>query len=157
MAAAKSKTTTVIKNRFDGETFMDAVNAERTRLASETGHTTPGLAAVVRATRTVLGGISQMQLGKNRGPKNERYAKDAKTPADLNEGTKGAKKSGWFSLIANVEQGGRKTTIPSEFITYLAAVIGGDAEQLQALVDEDSKLLKAANAPAPEPEPATAS
>jgi hypothetical protein len=121
------------------------------KFRGETDHSTPNLAAIVRATRQSLGDISQMQLGRNENKTaGSKLDKSLTTPASLASSEKGHKKSGWFSLVANVEQGGRKTAIPAEFVTYLAAVAQLDESVVQSAVDEDKALAAAstaANAP----------
>lgn len=133
-----------------GEAFATAYAARLDAMRKEDGHTTPNLGALVRATRTARGEISQMQLGLNRKDGKPLVA-GQKTPADSGEKDKGHKKSGWFSLIANVEQGGRKTTIPVEFVAYIAALADVPVREVEALVAEDAKLRTAsetANTPA---------
>jgi hypothetical protein len=121
------------------------------KFAGETDHSTPALAAIVRATRQSLGDISQMQLGMNTNKTpGSHLVKGLATPASSASSEKGHKKSGWFSLIANVEQGGRKTPIPTEFVTYLAAVALLDEKVVADAVASDAALRVAAveaNAP----------
>lgn len=132
-----------------GEAFTTAFAAVSTKLRDVQEHATPNLGALVRATRTARGEISQMQLGLNKGKDGKAIAVDGSnkalpTPAAMGEKDKGYKKSGWFSLIANVEQGGRKTTIPPEFVTYIAAAAQVPVSQVEALVAADVALRSAA-------------
>lgn len=145
MAASRNRTapSTTITTRL-GDAFVTAYEATRSKMAGATEHGSPSLAAFVLALRAALGGVSQMQLGTNRGKDNKPLVKGVETPASLAEGVKGRKKSGWFSLIANVEQGGRKTAIPPEFVAYLAAISDASVESIQALVAEDGKVAEVA-------------
>lgn len=128
-----SKLPEAIQAQFDGA-----------RASLDDGHTMPNLAALTIAVRKSKGGLSQMSLGKNRvGSTNEKVFADAQTPMDLPSGSKGHLNSGWFSLIANIEQGGRKTTIPEEFVVYLAKVSGVSQARVKELVAEDTKVATA--------------
>jgi hypothetical protein len=141
-----SKTTTPAVVAPEGlENFEVNRSTWLAKFRGETDHSTPALAALVRATRQSLGDISQMQLGMNQTKViGTPIVKGLATPASSADSEKGHKKSGWFSLIANVEQGGRKTAIPSEFVAYLAAVAQVDVTVVSSAVEEDAKLRVAA-------------
>lgn len=141
MAAAttRNKITAPVGVKLEG--FSDAFKAEAERISPE--HSLPHLAVLVLATRATLK-VSQMELGRNKRKDNTAIRKGLPTPADSASGTKGHRKSGWFSLIANVEQGGRKTVIPEDFVTYMAGILEVKPEVVAALVAEDTKLAQAA-------------
>lgn len=135
-----------IQAHFDGA---------RASLAQD--HTMPNLASLVIATRKARGDLSQMGLGTNRTKDGKaKLVTDGTTPADLQSGAKGRLKSGWFSLIANIEQGGRRGDVPDAFVQYIAKVSGVSQARVKELVAEDDKV-RAAQAKANEPKtPATA-
>lgn len=144
-ATSGSKLPEAIQAQFDGA---------RASLASD--HTMPNLAALIIAVRKWKGGLSQMSLGKNRvGNTNEKVFADVQTPADLPSGSKGRLTSGFFSLIANIEQGGRKTTVPEEFLVYLSKVSGVSQARVKELVAEDDKARAALAEAAAKKETAT--
>jgi len=126
-----------------GEAFTTAFATRVASMTADESHSTPSLGALVRATRTARGEISQMQLGTNKGKDGSPLIKGLKTPADLGEKDKGHKKSGWFSHVANIEQGGRKTPVDPAFVAYIAALAEVPASQVEALVAEDARLRSA--------------
>lgn len=112
-------------------------------LSARIGHVLPNLAAIVRAVRLARN-LSQMEMGTNRTKKdNRRIFDDVSVPSDLHRNDRNHRKSGYFSLIANIEQGGRKTAIPSDFVTYLAAVSGLSVSTVNAAIAEDAALSTA--------------
>jgi hypothetical protein len=107
------------------------------------GHRTPNLAAALLAVRTASK-LSQMQLGTNRRA-GVAITDGLRTPAQLLSSDKAHLKSGWFSVIANVEQGGRKLPVPEAFVAYVADVLGhADTALVVAAIAEDAKLAEAA-------------
>lgn len=147
---ATATTTPKVSSKL-GDAFSTAFAARIESMRAAQDHRTPNLGALVRATRTARGEISQMQLGLNKGKDNAALVKGQSTPAERGEKDKGYNKSGWFSLVANVEQGGRKTAIPTDFVGYIAALAEVPVSAVEALVAEDAKLRTAsesANTPA---------
>jgi transcriptional regulator with XRE-family HTH domain len=126
-----------------GEAFSTAYAARIVTMRADSEHSTPNLGALVRSTRTALGEISQMQLGTNKGKDGKELVKGLQTPAALGEKDKGHRKSGWFSHVANIEQGGRKTPVDPAFVQYIAAVAQVPVSQVEALVAEDASLRTA--------------
>ena len=122
------------------ESQLEGARAEVTKNAE---HPMPNLGALLIATRKGLG-VSQMQLGTNRGTDGKPLSQGAQTPADLAQGSKGRLKSGYFSLIANIEQGGRRTAVPEAFVAYVAKVTGATQAGVRSLVEEDDKVRTAA-------------
>lgn len=144
MANAASKTTAPSVTSKLGDALTTAFTSNITKMVAEKDHATPNLGALVLATRTALG-VSQMQLGRNQAKGGGKIVSDAKTPDTLGEKDKGHRKSGWFSHVANIEQGGRKTPIDPAFVAYLAAAAQVPATQVEALVAEDAKLRTASS------------
>lgn len=146
-----------IAARFDENVRFVLLSALMT-LSSRTDHVWPNLAAIVKFVRIVRN-ASQMEIGRNRTKKsNERLFAGLSVPSDLHRNDPKYRVSGYFSLIANIEQGGRKTAIPSDFVTYMANVLvqvgfAGtvqDAETvLNGLIAEDLALSSAESANVP--------
>jgi hypothetical protein len=123
-------------------------------LSARIEHVWPNLAAIVGAVRKARN-VSQMELGTNRAKKDNavifRNSDNSAlaVPSDLHRDDRNYRKSGHFSLIANIEQGGRKSTIPSEFVAYLAACSGLSVSTIEAAIAEDAGLMAVSAAIAP--------
>lgn len=112
-------------------------------LSARVGHVLPNTAAIVRAVRLARN-VSQMEIGRNRHSKtNLPVFAGLSVPSDLPATDRNHRKSGYFSLIANIEQGGRKTAIPPEFVAYLAACAGMSVSIVEAAIAEDAALSTA--------------
>lgn len=132
----------VIMGGFDAN-FLVFVQSAALSLSARIDHSMPNLAALVHAVRSAAN-LSQMALGRNRHEKdNKRIFADLRTPSDLPENHPKFLYKGWFSLIANIEQGGRKGPIPAEFVTYLANVLEKDESFVLAAIAEDARLFAA--------------
>lgn len=115
-------------------------------LSARIDHVLPNLAAIVRAVR-LAANVSQMEMGTNRHKKtNSRIWSDVTVPSDFHRDDRNHRKSGYFSLIANIEQGGRKTAIPSDFVQFLADVSGLTTDVVNAAIAEDAALSTAMSA-----------
>jgi hypothetical protein len=90
-------------------------------------HRTPYLASLILAVRSAYG-LSQTELGDNRRRNGE--------PAFAN-----VNGSGWFSVVANVEQGGRRTPIPAGFLDYISTVANVDRKTVEAMATADSAIM----------------
>lgn len=109
-------------------------------LSARIDHVLPNLAAIVRAVR-LAHNVSQMEFGQNRHKKtNGRIWANGAVPSDLHRDDRNHRKSGYFSLIANIEQGGRKTAIPSDFVEYLAIASGLTTDAINGAIAEDAAL-----------------
>lgn len=154
MSPTTARKSTVKSSKHDN--LAQVIDTARESVAAKNGsHTMPALAALVSAARKVGGDVSQMSLGTNKTKEGKAIVPNLKTPADTRSGEKGALKSGWFSLIANIEQGGRKTAIPSEFVTYLSTFLGVSEDVVTGAINEDAEaataLAKANEAKTPAP------
>jgi hypothetical protein len=156
MPAIASKSVVFTPAVFKGldAVFSAFLTSALASLSIRTGHLWPNLAAIVTAVRNA-NSASQMELGQNRACKtNARIFTDSKgkaylTPMDIPTGAKGHLKSGYFSLIANVTQGNRKTTIPTDFVQYLADCSGLSVETINRAIAEDSALSTVAVSASP--------
>ena len=115
-------------------------------LSAPIGHVMPHLAAIVRAVR-LASNVSQMEMGTNRHKKDNRPIwTGVSVPSDLSPIEKNYRKAGYFSLIANIEQGGRKTPIPADFVVFLATVSGLAEYVINDAIAEDAALSTASAA-----------
>lgn len=115
-------------------------------LAARIGHVWPNLAAIVGFVRKVHN-VSQTEMGANRAKKTNQpiFRQTDGKPVKVDNSLK----MGWFSLIANIEQGGRKTDIPAAFVTYLSAVSGLSESVINDAIAEDAALSTASAESAP--------
>lgn len=140
-----------IMTGFDAN-FLVFIQTAALSLSARIDHSMPNLAALLRAVR-MAGMVSQMEFGRNRHEKtNSRIWSELSVPSDLPRNHPRFLNKGWFSLIANIEQGGRKGPIPAEFVTYVANVLERDESFVLAAIAEDARLFtafseKAMNAP----------
>lgn len=117
---------------------------EAARAGLPQDHPMPSLAALCIAIRKANGGLSQTALGANRAKDGKgKLVPDAQTPADGSSSAKGHLKAGWFSMIANVEQGGRRGDLPDAFVEYIAKVAKVSQATVKNLVAEDEKVRAA--------------
>lgn len=144
-----------IMTGFD-ENFLVFVKSAAMSLSARIDHSMPNLAALLKAVR-MAGNVSQMEFGRNRHEKDNRKVwAELSVPSDLHRNHPKFLNKGWFSLIANIEQGGRKGPIPAEFVKYVADVLEKPETFVLAAIEEDARLYaafseKATNAPV-EPE-----
>lgn len=136
---------------YNADFYALFMRAQQTGRIQRTGHPTPNLAAILVAFRTfaaskyadrihttaTTGGISQMRFGANRDDNGCAIVEsaDAFLPTNANRS--------WFSLIANVEQGGRKTDIPAQFVSFLVEMTGIPRNILETAIAEDKALFAA--------------
>lgn len=106
-------------------------------VSSQPEHLSPNLAVLLYGVRKARN-VSQMEVGRNRA------RKDGSTLfADAEAFIPVSNKSGFFSLIANIEQGGRATSPSSDFLHFVAVITGLPVETVIALNDEDEAIRKA--------------
>lgn len=123
--------------------FRVVLVATAMSLSARIGHVWPNLAAIVGTVRKIHN-VSQMEIGRNRHVKtNTVVFAGLSVPSDLPVSDRNHRKSGYFSLIANIEQGGRKTAIPADFVAYLASVSGLSVSTVEAAIAEDMALSSA--------------
>lgn len=125
------------------EMFRVVLIATALSLSARIGHVWPNLAAIVGTVRKVHN-VSQTELGRNRHVKtNQIIFPGLSVPSDLHRNDTKHRKAGYFSLIANIEQGGRKTAIPADFVAYLAGVSGLSVSTIEGAIAEDAALSTA--------------
>lgn len=131
-----------IMTGFDAN-FLVFLQTAALSLSARIDHACPNLAALVKAVR-MAANASQMEFGLNRRVKtNGRIWDGITVPSDLPRNHPKYLNKGWFSLIANIEQGGRKTPVPSDFVTFLANVLDRDEKFVLDAIAQDDRLSAA--------------
>lgn len=119
--ADRSLAVLTAKEATGSEAFVSAMKNAETMLSlsRKPKHNNPNVAVLVLAIKNTQN-LSLGEFGENRRLRpytSEKEAVFVNGDAFLN---RGAKDDSWFSILANLKQGGRKTPLDLPFVAYLA-------------------------------------
>lgn len=99
-------------------------------LSARSEHNAPNMAVLLLSIRKSRN-VSQMELGTNRARKDGSSLFDG-----IDYLIPVGNRSGFFSLIANIEQGGRKSEVSSDFLQFVANILN---VPVQVVIDANAE------------------